>query len=241
LLKKQWFPKTQLKIALALMILLTFLAYSLFASQVSAEPTISLSINKIEGYNLGSDINGQFTVSAKVSSEVVRVEFYLNGTLQYNDTAGAPFSWTFDTTNYALGNYNITAVAYDSSGQQATAVLSQNFVEVPVFWSIILPIIIVVGSIALIISYVWSLLKASNPTKCPKCGHTYTPNRILSIKLGNFAYFTRCPKCGNFFWGKSIKDKPKNDEPSPSTSPDTLTEDERLRKDIDDSKYEDKT
>jgi ribosomal protein L32 len=227
--------KTQLKPSLALMILLAFLAYSFFAFQVSAEPTVNLSINKNIGYNFGSDINGQFIVSAHVSNEVVRVEFYLNGTLQYNDTA-APFSWAFDTTNYALGTYNITAVAYDSSGQQATAGLNQNFVEVPAFWSTFLPIIIAIVVIVAVVASFWALKHSSRLTKCPKCGYVFSPNRMISIKLGVWHY-TRCPECGKYFLGKPLKEAPKKDEPEQTTS-DPLSEEERLRRDIENSKYE---
>lgn len=111
------------------MVLLSFLACSSFISQTSANPTISLSINRIAGYQAGSDISGTFVVSAKVSSDVIRVEFYLNGTLQANDTT-PPFNWTSETNNYPLGHYNITALAYNSSGQQAAALLNVSFVSV---------------------------------------------------------------------------------------------------------------
>jgi hypothetical protein len=159
LLKKQRLPKTKLKIALALMVLLAFLAYNLFASQVSAEPTISLSADKIVGYQLGSDISGSFVVNAQVSSDVVHVEFYLNGTLQTNDTA-SPFNWTSNTSNYSIGQYNITAVAYDKFGHQAAVTLKENFVEMPIFQAILILVVIVVGIfIVLPLLIVWNKTK----------------------------------------------------------------------------------
>lgn len=51
----------------------------------------------------GSGISGTFLVNAQVSSDVVRVEFYLNGGLQANDTH-APFNWILETINFPLGN-----------------------------------------------------------------------------------------------------------------------------------------
>lgn len=191
--------------ALTLVILLIFFANILFASQVSAQPIISLSINKIIGYQLGSDINGQFTVSAKVSSDVVRVEFCLNDTLHSTDT-DAPFSWTFDTNSYALGNYNITAVAYDQSGQQATAFLNQNFVD-STSGNIIL-IGVIIFSIVAVTLLVWLQSRNNNYVKCPKCGYVYRQKRYgygihLSTVISN-----RCPNCGKMFLGKKTKKSP---------------------------------
>lgn len=236
MLKKQMAKSIQPMQAFS--ILLALLVCSLLVAQVWAHPTVGLSINKIEGYNLGSDINGQFTVDAKVSSDVVRVEFYLNGTLQQTDTS-SPFSWTFNTNNYPLGQANITAVAYDSTGQQATAVLSQNFVKTPT-WSIILPILVAVFSVIGVISYVWYVRRNSKSklVKCPNCGYVYTPASISLVHIGP-SKLRKCPKCGKMFFGENLEKTSKEEETPPAS--DTLTEDERLRRDIDESKYENDT
>jgi hypothetical protein len=173
LLIKPRLPRSQLKAAFALMVLLTFLGYSLSASQVSAQPTISLSINKIGGYQLGSDISGDVIVSAKVSSDVSRVEFYLNGTLKYNDTRTAPFNWTFKTDNYPLGHYNITAVAYDSSGHQASVPLYGNFVSVLIGPIAAIATIVAIFIIApLLIAWYYSKKELKNKVVAPNKAST---------------------------------------------------------------------
>jgi hypothetical protein len=229
--------KIQSRQAFALIFLMFFVGCSFFAL-VAAQPAISLSISKNNGYNLGSDINGQFVVNAQVSSNVVRVEFYLNGTLQYNDTS-APFSWSFNTNNYPLGRAEITAVAYDSSGQQKTAALEQNFVETPVFFSTILPVIVIAVAIIAVGSSVW--YRTRHPTsklvKCPSCGNIYSPSSISLVRIGP-SRLRKCPKCGKTFFGGNLKDSPKPEEKSSAS--DTLTEEERLKRDIEDSKYENK-
>ncbi len=58
---------------------------------VQAKPTLSLSFYKNNGYDMGNDMNGLWTINTAVSSDVTHVEFYLDDVLQCNDTV-APFS-----------------------------------------------------------------------------------------------------------------------------------------------------
>ncbi len=105
---------------------------------VLAVPTISLSWYKNNGYGLGNDIGGQWTITAVASSDVTNVEFYLNGNLQQNDTS-TPFAWAFNTADYSLGTHTIKAVAYNIEGQTAMTEAERNFVEysMNILWVII--------------------------------------------------------------------------------------------------------
>ncbi len=125
------------------------------ASTSLAAPTLSLSWYKNNGYGMGGDVGGQWTITGVASSDVTRVEFYLDDTLQVNDTS-TPFSWAFNTGNYSLGTHTIKAVAYDDAGQTATAEATRNFVEysTDIFW-IIIGVIVVVMVIALAVSLYW--------------------------------------------------------------------------------------
>lgn len=100
----------------------------LLCSLATAKPSIDLGFEKNNGYGVGNDIGGLWTVSAHVSSDVKYVEFYLDGQLQQNDSS-APFSWQFDTTNYSAGSHAIKAVAYDSLGDTAFLQVERNFQE----------------------------------------------------------------------------------------------------------------
>jgi hypothetical protein len=91
-------------------------------------PTVSLHWYKNNGYGLGNDIGGQWTISADTSSDVSRVEFYLDNQLQQNSTQ-APFQWAFNTADYILGTHTIKAVAYNDQGQTTTTQANRNFVE----------------------------------------------------------------------------------------------------------------
>jgi Bacterial Ig domain len=98
------------------------------AAVAQASPTVSLQWYKNNGYGLGTDIGGQWTITADTSSDVTRVEFYLDNQLQQNSTQ-APFQWAFNTADYSLGAHTIKTVAYNTQEQTATAEANRNFVE----------------------------------------------------------------------------------------------------------------
>ncbi len=93
-----------------------------------AKPSIDLGFEKNNGYGMGNNIGGLWTVSAHVSSDVAYVEFYFDGQPQLNDTS-TPFSWQFDTSHYSQGSHDIKAVAYDSLGDTAFQQVERNFQE----------------------------------------------------------------------------------------------------------------
>jgi hypothetical protein len=142
-------------------VLMVLLAFGTFNSGASAQPTLSLSINKIFGYQYGSVLSGSFVVNTKVSEDVDYVEIYSNGTLQANDTE-APFTWTANTVNYPVGNFNITAVAYGASEQKAVSTISETFIEMPYLGpTLILVLIIVVIFVVIPVICAWYMAKRS--------------------------------------------------------------------------------
>ncbi len=100
----------------------------LLFSLAEAKPSIDLGFEKNNGYGMGNNIGGLWTVTAHVSPEVEYVQFHLDGQLQLNDTS-APFSWQFDTSNYSPGSHAIKAAAYDSLGDTAFLQVERNFQE----------------------------------------------------------------------------------------------------------------
>lgn len=108
--------------------LIPVLVLSCLAVAVVATPSLHLNFYKNFGYGLGNDMSGRWTINTDVSQDVTRVEFYLDGQLQLNDTS-APFSWSFDTANYTQGVHSIKAIAYNTASESATSVSERNFVE----------------------------------------------------------------------------------------------------------------
>lgn len=123
-----------------------------FAAVTNAKPTLSLNFYKDNGYGMGNDMNGLWTINTAVSDNTTHVEFYVDNQLQLNDTA-APFSWQFNTENYTEGVHTIKVAAYDFSGESALVERQPNFAGFPVgFVAGIIAIVVVVFVIALIIS-----------------------------------------------------------------------------------------
>jgi hypothetical protein len=94
----------------------------------TATPTITLSLYKNNGYGMGQDMSGQWTLNAETSSDVLQVQFYIDDQLQQTDNT-APFSWQFNTSNYTTGTHTLKAIAHSTQAKSETATLQRNFVE----------------------------------------------------------------------------------------------------------------
>jgi len=132
----------------------------------SAAPILTLSWYKNNGFGMGTDINGEWTITAEgIQNTTTHVEFYLDNQLQQNDTA-APFSWNFNTQDFTEGTHSIKAVAYDSAGQSGTAIAERNFVGFPVSSVVAIIIaVVVVLIISLIVTWFWIQKKAREHKK----------------------------------------------------------------------------
>jgi Bacterial Ig domain len=139
--------------------LICTLVFSCVTTSVSAAPSLSLSWYKNNGYGMGNDIGGYFTVNAEVSTDVKYVEFYVDNQLQLNDTT-APFSWPFNTGNFTQGTHTIKAVAYDATGITAKAEAQRNFVEYSNnIFIVIIVIVVVLLAVSLVAALVWAKKK----------------------------------------------------------------------------------
>lgn len=135
--------RSKLLVALTLIFTVVFL----FGTVAEAKPSIDFEFYKNDGYGMGDDIGGVWTITAKVSTDVQYVEFYLDDQIQQKDTT-APYSWQFNTLNYPVGSHAIKAVAYDSSGSSAMLQVTRDFQDTPtltVMTPIIAAVIIIVA------------------------------------------------------------------------------------------------
>jgi hypothetical protein len=124
---------------------------ALSTSVTLAAPSVSLSWYKNNGYSdFGNSIGGEWTITAEVSSDVTRVEFYVDDALQQNVTS-APFKWAFNTADFSLGDHNIKAIAYDSAGNTATAQADRKFVEYSAEDTLLIIIVVVVTVMVIIL------------------------------------------------------------------------------------------
>jgi hypothetical protein len=70
----------------------------------------------------GSTVSGTVSVTANASDNVgvTKVEFYLDGALRSTDTT-SPYSWSWDTTQFANSSHSLVTKAYDAAGNVGTS------------------------------------------------------------------------------------------------------------------------
>jgi hypothetical protein len=61
----------------------------------------------------GQTVSGTVNITCDAEPEIVKVEFYIDGSLVSTDTA-SPFSWSWDTTAYSDSSHTILVKGYDS-------------------------------------------------------------------------------------------------------------------------------
>lgn len=61
----------------------------------------------------GETVSGTVEVTCDADAEIVKVEFYIDGSLEFTDES-SPFSWNWDTTGYSDGNHTVMVKGYDS-------------------------------------------------------------------------------------------------------------------------------
>jgi hypothetical protein len=254
------------KVFLLLLALGLFTTLGVSLASAQAEQQLVLKLNRDFGYGgFGNDIQGLFT--AKISNppeNLTRVEFYIDGNLMGED-AEAPYALQFNTDSYPNGLHTLSAVGYTSDGTQ----IQSNEIQVQFVpagagmtsvFRIIIPIIIlfvVIGLIAVFLPLVLSKGKLAStplgePRKygigggaiCPKCNRPF-PLRLWWINLGT-GKIDRCPYCGK--WSmvhpRSINDLRAAEavELARAEAGQGITgesEEDKLKKDLDESRYQD--
>lgn len=78
----------------------------------------------------GASVSGGVTVGVSASDDVgvSKVELYINGTLYATDSI-VPYNFSWDTSLYNNGSYNLEAVAYDGSGNTGESSLVTVYVN----------------------------------------------------------------------------------------------------------------
>jgi hypothetical protein len=207
------------------------------------------------GFN--GDIEGLFSMHATGPADLARVDYYIDNT-KIGEVSQAPFNLQFNTDDYPLGSHMLYTVGYSSSGQEYRSdIILANFVPKQSTLKVILPVLGVVVAAILLATLVPLLTRRGKHLSiplgaernygpggggiCPKC-HRPFALPLLSVHLG-FSKLAPCPFCGKWSlvrvesigklrevekaeleWGKGeVKEE---------------REEEKLRKEIDDSKYQ---
>jgi hypothetical protein len=242
-------------------IICAFLTILTVTVGLAQTPELTLKMSRDWGYGgLNGDIQGLFSMKITGPADLVRVVFYIDST-SIGEVTQAPFNLQFNTDNYPNGTHEMYAIGYSSIEQEYHSnVIVGNFVPASegnkAALGIVVPLVAIVFG-AILLAFLIPLLTGKGKLQelplgterkygmgggiCPKC-HRPFALPLFSMNLG-FSKLARCPYCSKWSvvriqplaklreaeqaeleWGRA--DVPE------------ATEDEKLRKELDDSKYQ---
>jgi DNA-directed RNA polymerase subunit RPC12/RpoP len=249
---------------LLIVFLLTMVTISNALAQSANQ--LELGLSKDFGYGgFGNDIQGLFSMKINdPPANLMRVVFLIDTTTIGEDIQ-PPFSLQFNTDSYPLGVHTLSAIGYTSDGKEINSnKIQAQFVPANAatggLVKIVVPIfglILLIGVISVFLPLMLSKGKTSSlplgaqrnygiggGAICPKCGRPF-PLRLWWINLG-LSKFDRCPYCGkwSFVRPRSLAELRAAEAAEISAvqagTPVTgESEAEKLKKELDDSRYHD--
>jgi hypothetical protein len=245
---------------IALLIAIYFsLSFAIVAYAQAEELTLRLS--RDYGYGgFNNDIQGLFSMKVTGPTNLVRVVYYIDSNT-IGEVTQTPFNLQFNTDNYPLGQHNLSAIGFSSIGQRYISnTITCNFVPASVgnnaALRIVIPVLVIVFG-AILLSFVIPFITGRGKVQnlplgaernyigrggiCPKC-HRPFALPLLSMNLG-LSKFARCPFCGK--WSvvhiqaiAKLREAERAELEWGKAEVIEETEEEKLRKEIDESKYQ---
>jgi len=232
-------------------------------SETPPPDELFLRLNRIFGYAslAGKQIQGVFDMKASGPADLQRVQFYVDDELIAEDLE-EPFAVRFSTDQYALGMHRLWAVGLTASGRE----LKSQEVELEFVTAeegmraglrFVMPLMVIVfGSLAL--AYAGMLFSTSRMRDlplgaqrkyglaggaiCPRCRRPYS-RHFWSMNLGA-GKLERCPFCGKWAVVRAMPlealRQAEKDELALAQAGAigaSESEEERLRKSLEDSRY----
>lgn len=230
-----------------------------------SDEELTLNLRRNFGFSSGTGIiQGTFTMKVTGPETLNRVVFLIDDEVM-GEVSAAPYSVKFQTNTYSPGVHSLTAIGYTHDGSELRSnEIRVEFVSAEEGWSAAVKILIPILGIILggmVLSYLISTVisrrtKSDTPlgaprnygiwggAVCPKCGRPFG-RHIWGLNLGA-GKFDRCPHCGK--WSPVRRASPKElriaeaAELAISSERDqipTLSDEDRLRKELEDSRYQD--
>lgn len=231
----------------ALTLLCALLAVAVANAQ-DEEEALTLNLSRDFGYGAGLQMQGRFSYRVEAPPDVIRVEFLLDGDVLGVDEE-RPFRFAFSTGNHETSWHTLSAVGYTVDGRTlASNELRRQFVPArnsALYVGVILAIVAVV----VIVRYLFTRGETEGGyglmggAICPNCGRPF-PLHIWSINL-MAGRLDRCPHCGK--WGFQRRagasalakaERAWDEEEGVQVDAPGQSEEERLRRRLDDSRYE---
>jgi hypothetical protein len=246
-------------------LILVILLTSAWPALAQSEGELALRLSRIMGYSSGSGrIQGAFKLRATGPDSLRRVVFSIDGKV-IGEAAEAPFELRFSTDDHELGIHTMTAVGTTSDGTElGSNEIRAEFVPASEGWQtagkIMIPLLVIVFG-AMLVSAIGPMLMGrkqkpvplgaerkyghSGGAICPRCKRPFAL-RFLAFNLGPAHKFDRCPHCGK--WSlvrpRSLADlraaeaaelaEAQSTGPAPA-----LTEEEKLRRELEGSRFQD--
>ena len=132
-----------------IVILLTLGILSVIPMTISAQDTLSFSVNRNVGMAFGSYISGTYTINGNGPDTIDNLTVYFND-VEVHFVIGNTIAWQFNTVNYDGGATNITLIGITESGEIYAA--SQVVVFIAEAISTVVTIVIIALVIVLILA-----------------------------------------------------------------------------------------
>ncbi len=247
--------------------MLAVLLAAFMVTPALAQSGFSLNVRRNFGFSSGGLIRGNFNLEAvNGPSDLTSVTFLIDGT-PIKTVTQPPFRMTLVTTDYPDGAHELSAVGKTASGQTLTTPARQfTFASASQQGSAIgsiLPFVIGLAVLAVVLRYGLAALSGrrnhgehtplgaprnygvAGGTVCPRCGRPFALHwwalNMLTGKLD------RCPNCGRFgIYRRASREELSAAEQAevkaaqPAEPVHELSEEEKLRQQIEKSKYTDK-
>jgi hypothetical protein len=236
-----------------------------FSSIYAQEAGITLKLSKDFGYAWAGDIQGTFSMKVTGPDNLARVEFLIDSEWIGEDSL-SPFRYQFSTGNYVLGPHTLSAVGYLEDGRRLNSnQVNVNFVTSDEGWTatgkLVIPILGVVFGVMLLSFLVPWLMSRGKPKDdvplgvprnygvaggaiCSRCKRPFSRHLLAPNMI--FGKLERCPHCGKFGIAPLATSTQLADAEAAELEMSTyggqtpnISEEERLLRDIDDSRYED--
>ncbi len=241
------------------------LILSIYGSALAQAEELKLSLSRDFGYSSGTgSIQGRFSMKISGPEDLVRVVFLIDGQSVYEDSE-APFRFQFTTDSYSLGIHTLNSVGYTSGGLELHSnEYRREFVSAEEGWKSAgkFAIPILAFSLAvMVLSFVLPTLLGrgkrtalpqgaprnygfSGGTICPKCGRPFAMHFFgMNLLVGRL---DRCPYCGRWSLVRHrslaelrAAELAELENAQTDTQLSAVGEEERLRKDLEDSRFHD--
>ncbi len=237
-------------------IVLVLLLVSVASTFAQEETAVNLRLSRDWGFAMGNNIEGTFSYRVTAPDNVIRVE-YLMDDLVIAEGTETPYHYQFNTEDFPEGPHTMQAIGYTADGQALSSnSITRNFLPPSVARQ---ATIWLIGGVLAVIAIGWlityfvgtrgktkeqkAVSGAHGTAVCPNCGKPFA-RHLFAPNFGTTKY-DRCSHCHK--WNKvgraSQAEIDAAMEILHGTADDTAVAaanpEDHLRKQLDDSRFED--